>query len=391
MRILHVNHLLDPVLGGGTAERTFRLSSELAALGAECTILTMDIGESRSRAARIPRLQVEALPCIHPRFFLPRPPLGKIDALVKAVDIVQMFGNWTILNFLVWRACRRHGKPFVFCPAGALLPFGRSLLLKRIYTRWISRGLIRDAARCLCVTDNERDHFLSLGADEGRLETIPNGIDPEQYRLENPALQIQEFRHRIGIGAAPFIFFLGRLNPIKGPDLLLDAFSAVAGKWPGHHLVFGGPDAGMLSQLRQMAAENGLGDRIHFLGFVNARTKAVALHAAQLLVIPSRSEAMSIVVLEAGACGCPVLFTDTCGLNMFQERGAGTMVPVEANAIATALDRLLDQPAATRIQGERLNDLVTKEFLWRDQANRCLALYKQILRDAPQAAGQPRG
>lgn len=379
MRVLHVNHLLDPVLGGGTAERTFQLSRELALLGADCTILTMDIGKSHSRAVGIPQLRVEALPCIHPRFFLPTMSVGRIDAVVEAVDIVQIFGNWTVLNLLVWRACRRLSKPFVFCPAGALPSFGRSLLLKRMYTRWVTRGLVRDAARYVCITEDERTHFIQLGADESRLETIPNGIDPEKYCMADPARAMAEFRAGLEIGTSPFILFLGRLNRIKGPDLLLEAFSVVAGKWPEHHLVLGGPDGGMLSQLRQLAVGKGLGNRVHFPGFVVAGAKAAALHAAELLAIPSRSEAMSIVVLEAGACGCPVLFTDACGLGEFQGRGAGTMVAVDAQAMATALDRLLGQPSALKAQGERLKDLVTSEFLWSGQASHCLSMYEQIL------------
>jgi glycosyltransferase involved in cell wall biosynthesis len=382
MRVLHVNHLLDPTLGGGTAERTFQLSLELASMGVDCTILTMDIGESYSRAVRIPRLAVQALPCINQRFFFPKGAFRRIEAIVKSVHIVQMFGNWTVLNFLVWRACRRLGKPYVFCPAGALPLFGRSLLLKGLYRHFITGALVRDAARCVCITDDERQHFGELSAEPSKLEIIPNGTDPEKYRLVDPAPAIAKFRASLGIGAEPFILFLGRLNSIKGPDLLLDAFCFVASKWPRHHLVLGGPDGGMLSQLRRTAVMKGLANRVHFPGFLDSGVKAAALHAAELLVIPSRSEAMSIVVLEAGACGTPVLFTDKCGLKTFEKRGVGTMVPVDAVAMAAALDRLLEEHSVTRLQGEQLKAIVMGEFLWSSQASRCAAMYQKILQES---------
>lgn len=381
MKILHVNHLLDPISGGGTAERTFQLSRELAFQGAGCTILTMDIGETHSRAAGIPGLHVEALPCLSPRYFIPMVSQQRIVEIVDRVDVVQMFGNWTILNLLVWRACKRLGKPFVFCPAGALPSFGRSPLLKKLYSRCVSRGIVHDAARLVCITDDERARILDSGALSSKLVTIPNGIDPTQYQMPDLAEKIAQLR--TVIGPAPFIFFLGRLNPIKGPDLLLEAFMATAQRWPEHHLVFGGSDGGMLAGLKERTAALGLEGRVHFIGFVDIATKAAALHAAQLLVIPSRSEAMSIVVLEAGACGCPTLFTDACGLEDFHRRDAGTMVSVDSQAIADVLDQLLGEPAQLKANGERLKELVMKDFLWKGQASRHIMMYEEILAGAP--------
>lgn len=382
MKVLHVNHLLDPMSGGGTAERTFQLSHELAKMGVECTILTLDIGRSHSRAVGIERLCIKTLPCIYSRFFVPKASLRQIISVVENADIVQIFGNWTVLNFLVWRACLQLGKPYVFCPAGALPVFGRSNLLKRIYSYWITRGILRDAARCVCITEDERSHFLDLDADNSRIDTISNGIDPQNYYLKTPSNSIGTFRAGLGIGAAPFILFLGRLNSIKGPDLLLEAFASLANKWPAHHLVLGGPDGGMLWQLREFAIANGLIDRVHFTGFLEGEAKSAALHAAELLVIPSRSEAMSIVVLEAGATGTPVLFSDACGLGLFERRGVGTMVLADARSIELGLDGLLGQTAMLNAQGAQLKRLVLSEFQWCDQARRHMSMYEQILKKA---------
>lgn len=387
MRVLHVNHLLDPVSGGGTAERTFQISRYLALQGTECTILTLDIGQVRGRTDGLPGLNVEALPCLHPRFFLPKVRSRQIDALVDRSDIVQLFGNWTLLNLLVWRACIRLRRPYVFCPAGSLRPFGRSLLMKHVYSYLVTRGVIRDATHCVCITEDEQAQFMKLGARAPQLVTIQNGIDPDQYRLAQPAEAVAEFRASLGIGASPFILFLGRLNPIKGPDILLRAFSAMAERWSEHHLVFGGPDGGMLSKLKDMAIQMGLGARVHFPGFVGQTAKAAALCAADLLVIPSRSEAMSIVVLEAGACGCPTLFTDACGLAAFQARGAGRMVSVDVEQMAVALEQLLAQPLVRKAQGELLREIVMAEYLWCGQAARYLALYEQVLQHGATDAG----
>ena len=130
---------------------------------------------------------------------------------------------------------------------------------------------------------------------------------------------IDYFRNKIGIGNSPFILFVGRLNRIKGPDLLLKAFYNIKNNLQDFHLGFVGPDDGMLSELKQMVDEYQLNDRIHFIGYLGGADKSNAYHAADLLVIPSRQEAMSIVVLEAGISGTPVLLTDQCGFNVIEK------------------------------------------------------------------------
>ena len=93
--------------------------------------------------------------------------------------------------------------------------------------------------------------------------------------------------------------FVGRLDPIKGPDLLLEAFSNLNNRFSKFHLLFAGVGNVMQRALENRAGDLGIKDRVHFLGFLSGIKKSWALHSAKLLVIPSRREAMSIVVLEA--------------------------------------------------------------------------------------------
>jgi glycosyltransferase involved in cell wall biosynthesis len=152
----------------------------------------------------------------------------------------------------VYKSCRRQGKPFVFCPAGALTTFGRSLKLKRAYDAWVGRELARSAAACVAITDQERADFAAYGVPAGRVTVIPNGIDPGQYTRDPEAER--RIRERFQTGAAPYVLFLGRLNAIKGPDLLLEAFSKIAGRLPEFHLVLAGPDGGLQASLMESAA-----------------------------------------------------------------------------------------------------------------------------------------
>lgn len=378
MKILLVNHLLDAVTGGGTAERTYQIGRFLARAGAECTILTLDVGITAARREGLGEAKLVAVPCINERFFIPQLCSAQTSRLVAEADVVQLSGHWTLLNVLVYRACRKLGKPYLFCPAGALQPFGRSLWLKRIYDLSVGHRLTRSAAACVAVTDAERVDFVGCGVSDDRIVVIPNGIDPDAYQIERVPGAVARFRQTVGLGDARFILFLGRLNLIKGPDLLLDAFCSLNSDLPDVHLVIAGPDGGMLSQLKEIAAARGITRQVHFTGYLGSAEKLAALHAATLLAIPSRREAMSIVVLEGGICGCPVLFTDACGIDGIAHAGAGVMVPASASALAEALSRMLRDPESMRASAERLQDIVQQNYLWEVQAQRYLTLASQI-------------
>jgi glycosyltransferase involved in cell wall biosynthesis len=379
MRVLHVNHLLDAVTGGGTAERTYQLARFMAKAGVECTVLTLEIGLSDERKAGLGDVRVHTLPCLNERFFIPCVHTGEIRRLVADADIVLISGHWTILNALVFRACHKLHKPYLFCPAGALQPFGRSLVIKRLYNRLVGRNLAQSAAACVAVTEAERTEFSAYGVPDDRIEVIPNGIDPDGYQLKNLNEAVARFRQTSGIGSARYVLFLGRLNWIKGPDLLLEAYCRVVAASPDVHLVLAGPDGGMLTQLQDVAAASGFGERIHFPGYLAGDEKRLALRQATLLAIPSRREAMSIVVLEAGIVGTPVLFTDTCGLADFASAGAGTMAPATADGLEQGLRTLLADPGSASASAVPLQQRVQSDYLWSHQARRYLALFERLL------------
>ncbi len=382
MKVLNVNHLLDPLSGGGTSERTTQISRFLVKAGVETTVLALNIGIDKVQIDQLDKVKLVAVPCVNKRFFVPWPPAGMIHKLVAEADIVHLSGHWTVLNALVFRTSRRLGKPFAFCPAGALNPFGRSLKLKLAYDALIGRELVRSAAVCVAITEQERIDFAAYGVPPERIDLIPNGIDPAQYaRADEPQAE-RNIRERLNIGAEPYIFFLGRLNTIKGPDLLLEAFSQVLKRFPELHLVFAGPDGGLQPSLMESAKKSPLQGRIHFPGYLANPDKAAALSAATMLAIPSRREAMSIVVLEAGICGTPALFTDTCGLEEIAALGAGTMVEVSASALAAGLIGLLADPSFMNTAAARLKALVRDKYLWEMQAARYVALYEKVLSGA---------
>lgn len=376
LRILNVNDLLDLKSGGGTAERTFQMSRFLARQDADCTVLTIDSPHlDAQRIGALKPAKVSVLPLLWERFHIPRWSWNSIRQSVEDADIIHLMSHWSVLNAMVYVAAQRAGKPYVVCPAGALPMFGRSRWLKRFYNLVVGNAIIRNASGWIAVTESELPQFEEYGVPASRVTVIPNGVSGEDF----PAVDVAEFRSRHGLPDAPVILFMGRLNPIKGPDLLLQAFLAARHAFPEHHLVFAGPDGGMLAELRETVERSGGGRFVHFLGYVSGADKSAAYHMADLLVVPSRLEAMSIVAIEAGICGVPVLLTDQCGFGEIRSIDARLEVPASASGIADGLTRLLGESRILKELAPAWSGFVGSKYSWTSLVPEYLRLYRRIL------------
>jgi glycosyltransferase involved in cell wall biosynthesis len=318
---------------------------------------------------------VTQLRCILQRYYVFPLPERRIAELVKWADIVHLIGHWTLLNAAVYRQASRAGKPYVLCPAGALPIFGRSPILKAIYNKMIGVRIVREASACIAITDKERPDLHAYGVDDDKIFKIPNGIDPEEFEAADPA----SFRRQFGLRDDPLILYVGRLHELKGPDLLLRAFIDARDKLKDHHLVFAGPDGGELQKLTSITAEANLTARVHFLGYISPKSKIDAYAAASLVAIPSRREAMSLVVLEAGICGTPVLISDQCGFDQIEEIGGGKVVSATAEGLREGLVALLTGPGRLHEMGARLAAFTRQNFLWESVVQRYKRLFEQLL------------
>jgi len=282
--------------------------------------------------------------------------------------------HWTVLNAMVYLAAKSLNKPYVFCPAGALHIFGRSLILKKIYNLVIGEKITQNANRCIAITNAEKKQFIDYGVSQEKIDVIPNAVSEADFVKSDEV----GFRNKYELANKQIILFFGRLNLIKGPDLLLSAFFQIMGTYPDYDLVFAGPDDGMLQQLKAAVTKNGADERVHFLGYLGGVDKSNAFHAAKILAIPSRQEAMSIVVLEGGISGTPALFTDQCGLDAMAEADCGWVVPATVEGLKKGLELAFSED--TRSAGNRARDYVINHFSWGAIIEKYRFLYENLLK-----------
>ena len=221
------------------------------------------------------------------------------------------------------------------------------------------------------------------GLGTPKVQTIPCGIDLERFFPQDRAAA----RAELGLGSAPTLLFVGRIDPVKGIDFLIEGYAGLRAGWTGAEVpqlvivggeLIGGELGPDLARVRDHAAKYGVADGLVFRGPQSHEQLARYYAATDLTVVPSRYESFGLVAIESMACGTPVVASRAGGLAYTVEEGRnGLLVPYgDAPALTAALDRALRDDLLREQMG--IGALATaQEYSWADVATRVLALYRE--------------
>jgi len=209
------------------------------------------------------------------------------------------------------------------------------------YFRRAMRHAVATAERVLCVSaTTARDATRHLGVPPERIDVTPLGTD----LAPAPAAAVHDLRARLGLDG-PYLLGLGTLEPRKDLPTLVRAFASLAGEVP-HTLVLAGLAGWGSGALADAVAASGVAGRVLLPGYVPEVDKVALFTGADLFVYPSRYEGFGLPVLEAMACGVPVVTTTGGSLPEVAGDGALLVDPGEPDLLASAMVRLLGDPAA---------------------------------------------
>jgi len=344
---------------GGVEQHVRSVAGELRARGHDVVVWTVDRGEGLG-VQIIDGVEVRYLPTPLParslraglRFLLAFPAAARAwwrayRDFAPSVLHVQCFGPNGLYAVLLGQLTRTplvvtsHGETF----ADDHRVFDQSALIRTGMRRALrSADVVTGCSQV--VLDDLRDRF---GFEGGRV--IPNGV-----ALSAPAVALAS-------STAGCVFAVGRLEHMKGFDLLLEAF-AVANLPSGTRLVIGGAGA-VRSSLERRARELALGDRLHLTGRLGADEVAAHMASAAVVVVPSRKEAFGLVVLEAWRAGAPVIVTSHGGpADLVTDGETGLVVdPEDADALARALELMVrDRATAERLR--EAGRVAVRAFTW---------------------------
>jgi glycosyltransferase involved in cell wall biosynthesis len=263
-------------------------------------------------------------------------------------DLVHIHSVFSFPATVSAAIARLKSVPYVVRPLGVLnrwgLGSGRAWA-KRLSIRWIESGILRRAAAVQFSSMKERAETAEVCA-LGKTAVIANPVEFD------PPVERGLFRALYpSIGGRRIVLFLARLDPVKGIELLLDAFRIVREANPQVVLAIAGSgDPGYQQTLRARAERLGIAADVIWTGFLDRTAKAQALADADVFVVPSQSESFGLAAVEALAAGVPTVMTNGVGIaDEVASNGAGIIVPANSRALASAIERILI--AASRWSG----------------------------------------
>ncbi|MEI8298016.1 MAG: glycosyltransferase [Pseudomonadota bacterium] len=315
-------------------------------------------------------------------------------------DIVVINGVYQYHSFAAWRVMTSLARPYVAFTHGALDPwFKRRYPLKHVkkllYWPWADYRVLRDAARVLFTTDDER----ILARQSFWLYRVRETV--VGYGTAAPpaatATQLEGFYARFPqLRGRRIILFLSRIHPKKGCQLLIEAFARCKDLDPNSRLVMAGPDSvGWRKQLEPLAAQFGIADRVVWTGMLSGDDKWGAYRAADAFALTSHTENFGIVVVEALGCGTPVLISNR--VNIWREveaAGAGLVAPDTLEGSVQLLQQWLTLPPG---RAAEMRDAAASLFKANFEISAVAAVIVRALElaakdsDAPALTASPHG
>jgi len=254
----------------------------------------------------------------------------------------------------------------------------------------VEQRLARQADRIVCASQHEK-HLLArlYGADPERIAVVPCGVDLNLFRPQDK----EAARRALGpplAGDERIILFVGRIEPLKGIDILINAVAQLGEESDFHVLIVGGDRRSrqQVSHLQELASDLGIGERVCFLGAVDHEQLPLYYNAADVCVVPSYYESFGLVALEAMACGTPVVASRVGGLTGTVRDGeTGYLISWRCpEPFAERLELLLGNEALRRRFGEAAREVVER-YRWANVAEAVVGLYRELLGEARPQAG----
>jgi len=365
MRIIEVIWSLRPE-DGGPREVVLALSGKLAEAGHDVSICYLRSWPPEPGFIPPPDVTLHACRS-WPDF------ARTLRTLARDADVIHSHGIWEPSHLCAAWICRLTRTPFVTTVHGMLHPWElRQRRLKKWFATVLLQRRILNRAQCVVALTNSERAQVAAYAPGAVIEVVPNGVGSSF--LQGPARPF----------APPQILYYGRIAEKKGLQHLIGGFAQIATHYPRVRLRLIGPaTAPMAAKLRAWIAASPFAHRIVWDPAVWGAERARALvDAANILVLPSMAEGMSLAVLEAMAAGLPVVISEPCGFPEAQSHGCGLVIRPTAASVAAALKQLLTDPKSAAAMGARGRAYVAAAFNWKAIADRTLDIYRLAAREA---------
>lgn len=394
MRVLHVVASLAPRHGGPTVA-ALGLVKALRFQGVDASILSSDDDVGDVLDVPLHKWMVYEDVPVH---FIPR--VKAKQHMLVGFTFAPGFGSWlrgharnydfihihTVFSFpanVAMRVARKLHVPYAVRPMGHFCHWSleQRSLVKKVQLALITRHNVNGAAFIHTTSRMEAAETAELGF-ASPCKVLPHGIDlPPTIVNARETLRVE-----LGLPLdRMLLIFMSRFHEKKGIELLLEACSNLSAHT--FNLILAGTgDERYVNSLKRRIADSKLDACVKWYGFATSERKWRLLQGGDIFVLPSRSENFGIAVLEALACGLPVIASDQVALgDEVAAESLGRLVPLDVKALTRALSQLMgatDERVSIR---SRAIKLVREQFSWPAVARQVVAAYQECIGKARQS------
>lgn len=368
MKILRVVSDLYPSVVGGIGIHAHQMSRGQARLGHEVTVVTLNqkkLPENELvegyRVIRFPSYLTICGNSFAPGLIL------EILKRKRAVEIIHAHSHLFFSTNVCVLARLLHSAPLIITNHG-LISASAPAWLNSFYKHFVSRTTFHIADHIICYTDIERKNIERLGIDKRKISVIHNGVDTTLFAPLASKKNADKKQ----------ILWVGRYVTGKGVEYLIEAFSLVQKKIPGSHLVLvgDGPEKPVIeNRIRKLH----LHSSVTLIDYLDNEKLPEIYKNSDVFVLPSLMEGVPRTILEAMACGVPVVTTDIPHLVSIID-GAGFVVPPKDPAsLSNAIFTILENASLAEQMGQQGRNRIVQDYSWEDTVKKTLRLYEKVV------------
>lgn len=388
MNILEVSNFFKPFWEtGGVTKVNYELSKNLVKKGHNVVVYTTNGYRKILDVIPNKRINIDGIDVYYFNNYLKRffqkggllAPLYAPIVLKKEInkfDIIHIHEHRTLLAVFVYYYAKKYKVPYVLQSHGSVLPFYKKNKIKCMFDYIVGNSILNGASKLIALNEIEMQQYIQMGVHKSKIEMIPNGINIEEFKCLPDR---KSFKEKYSIKKEDkIILYLGRIDKIKGIDLLIEAFSKLAVELTNVQLVIAGPNNYYSSEIKHNISNLGINRSILFTGPLYGKDKLEAYVSADVYVLPSRYDIFGITILEACACGTPVVVTNGCGLAGFVDGRVGYVVEYDSIQLQNSIRKLLVNDNLRMEFANRCKHEI-EDFYWSQIITKFESLYKECL------------
>lgn len=381
-RICLVTHFFPPHMGG-IEKVSYEQSKRLIEAGYKIDVLTSRVEGQKKYPKGIQVFAYSSLNFAE-RFGVPYPILTakaykQFAQIIRKCDLVHAHGHVYMSSFIAGKLAKKYNKPFIVTQHNTWIDYKSWLNIIENLNDWtIGKSVLKHADCILTVSNETKKYVIRLGADTAKTSVMYNGVDINCFY----SAKKEDKRKKLGLPKnRKIVFSVRRLVYKNGLDTLIESAALVAKTNPNVLFVIAGKGPSR-KIIEDRIKELGITDNIKLTGFVPDELLPVYYNAADYFVLPSASgEGLPLVLLEAMACGLPVLATKVGGTpEIIKHMKNGVIVsPRNPTEMAEKLSKLLEEnDLGNKIGTEAKKDIRTR-FSWEENVRQLKEVYNHFL------------